>query len=223
EWSVDIEFVPVIGHSVVVPGRRVLHPSRREDPLDLYSWRARQPYFNSSVNAWNRLRDRAVDDLGILRIRDPENPDHAVFAAGIPWFMTLFGRDSVIASWEALLLDVSCSFSTVEVLARHQGIADNPVTAEAPGKIFHEMRLGERADPSLGGSHVYYGTVDATPLFIMLAGELLRFGTERAQLERLMPAVEDAVQWMRRWGDVDGDGLIEYRNDAAAFLWNQGW
>jgi glycogen debranching enzyme len=137
--------------------------------------------------------------------------------------MALFGRDSVVASWEALLLSRNIALSTAEVLARHQGMTDNPVTAEAPGKILHEMRLGERADPGLGGTRVYFGSIDSTPLFIMLVGQLLRFGASNDELERLMPAVEDAVEWLRHFGDIDGDGFIEYETDRKAFLWNQGW
>jgi glycogen debranching enzyme len=109
------------------------------------------------------------------------------------------------------------------VLARHQGIDVDRTTGEEPGKILHEMRFGERADPTLGGAQVYYGSVDATPLFVMLVGQLLRFGTPREALLNLMPAVEDAIAWCRRFGDRDGDGFVEYETRPEAFLWNQGW
>src|SRR5439155_10809731 len=104
-----------------------------------------------------------------------------------------------------------------------QGRAVDLSTGEEPGKILHEIRSGERADPALGGSQAYFGSVDATPLFVMLAGELMRFGAPDDDLRRLMPAVESAIAWIREWGDADGDGFVEYPTDGHAFLRNQGW
>jgi glycogen debranching enzyme len=218
-WMVAVELRPVMGRTVMRPHER----KDEADTLSLEMWRAHRPRFNCSVPSWDLAARQAVDDLGSLRIPDPENPEHAVFAAGMPWFMTLFGRDSIIAAWQALLLDTSAALTTAAVLARHQGISDNTLTSEEPGKILHEMRFGERSDPTLGGAHVYYGTVDATPLFVLLVRELLRFGAREQDVRRLMPAVEEALQWIKRWGDFDDDGFVEYPTDRASFLWNQGW
>src|SRR5205823_8625333 len=102
----------------------------------------------------------------------PGFPRPAVVSAGAPWFMTLFGRDSLLTSWMALLIDPDLALGVLQSLARFQGTSVDPRTDEEPGKILHEMRFGGASSLSLGGGQVYYGTADATPLFVMLLGEL---------------------------------------------------
>ena len=119
---------------------------------------------------------RSRDDLGALRIFDPEHPELPVIAAGAPWFMALFGRDSLITGWMSLLADPTLALGVVETLARFQGTDVNPATEEEPGRILHEMRFGAATSLALGGGQIYYGTIDATPLFVMLLGELRSVG-----------------------------------------------
>ena len=130
-------------------------------------------------------------------------------AAGAPWFMTLFGRDSLITSWMALVLDPKLALATVRTLARLQGTKTDPVTDEQPGRILHEVRLGGSASLALGDGDIYYGTADATPLFVMLVAELYRWGIPLADLRPLLPAVDAALRvdsrtrrrrrrWLRR-------------------------
>ena len=163
-------------------------------------------------------------DLAGLRIFDPEYPDRAVVAAGAPWFMTLFGRDSLITSWMTMLVDPDLALGTLQTLARFQGTKVDPRTEEEPGRILHEMRFGETASLALGGGRIYYGTVDATPLFVMLVGELSRWGNRRERGRRAAPGRRPRrCEWITDYGDKDGDGYVEYQRTTDRGLQNQGW
>jgi glycogen debranching enzyme len=111
----------------------------------------------------------------------------------------------------------------LQTLARFQGRDVDPLTEEEPGRILHEMRFGDSASLALGGGRVYYGTADATPLFVMLVGELSRWGSRREEVDALVPAADRALEWMRDHGDKDGDGYIEYERTSDRGLQNQGW
>ena len=162
-------------------------------------------------------------DLGALQIHDPDHPERRVVAAGAPWFMALFGRDSLLTSWMALPLDQQLAHGTLQTLARFQGTQEDPLTEEQPGRILHEVRLGREAALALGGGRAYYGTADATPLFVALLGELHRWGLPRADVLALLPAADRALEWVRGYGDLDGDGFVEYRRATDRGLVNQGW
>jgi glycogen debranching enzyme len=146
-----------------------------------------------------------------------------VVAAGAPWFMTVFGRDSLITSWMALLVDPDLALGVLQTLARFQGSDVDPRSEEQPGRILHEMRFGEAPSLSLGGGNIYYGTADATPLFVMLLGELRRWGLAREVVDELLPNAERALQWIEEFGDADGDGYVEYQRATDRGLSNQGW
>jgi glycogen debranching enzyme len=171
-----------------------------------------------------RLVDRALRDLASLDQRDPESPGDRYAAAGSPWFLTLFGRDALWTAFMALPFDPDLARGTLHVLARRQGREEDPVSEEQPGKILHEVRYG--ALSSRGDlPDRYYGSVDATPLFVVLAHEAWRWGMPEEDVAALLPHVEAALGWMRDFGDVDGDGFLEYaRHDGAGNgLSNQGW
>src|SRR5438105_12860958 len=116
----------------------------------LEEWRARMPVVTSDDDQFRALLDRSTRDLAGLRLFDPEFPDRTVVAAGAPWFMTLFGRDSLLTSWMAMLIDPDLAVGTLQTLARFQGDAVDPITEEEPGRILHEVRVGESAELSLG-------------------------------------------------------------------------
>ena len=166
---------------------------------------------------------RSSEDLGALRIFDPDHPERAVVAAGAPWFMTLFGRDSLITAWMALTVDPDLALGVLQTLARFQGKDLNPRNEEEPGRILHEMRFGDAPSLSLGGGSVYYGTADATPLFVMLLGELRRWGLVKEAVDQLLPHADRAIEWIRQFGDRDGDGYVEYQRTSDRGLANQGW
>jgi glycogen debranching enzyme len=224
EWQMCLQLTPVIDGVAIVPRYLCGEPVERSTPVErLESWRRKLPKVTTDHDEFRALLERSTEDLAALRIFDPEYPDRAVVAAGAPWFMTLFGRDSLLTSWMTMLVDPDLALGTLETLARFQGRETNPLTEEEPGRILHEMRFGETASLTLGGGRVYYGTADATPLFVMLLGELSRWGVRRNDVDALVPAADRAIEWMTVHGDRDGDGYVEYQRTNDRGLQNQGW
>ncbi len=175
-----------------------------------------------SDRRFTRLVERSVEDLHALRMVDPEAPDDAFCAAGSPWYLTLFGRDSLWTALMSLPFDLTLADGTLRTLARRQGTRHDLGTEEAPGKILHEIRRGSlthRGDLPPN----YYGTIDATPLFVVLAHEAWRCGLGDDRLRPLLPHVEAALGWLCSDGDSDADGFLEYRKLQARGLDNQGW
>jgi glycogen debranching enzyme len=144
-------------------------------------------------------------------------------AAGIPWYVAPFGRDSLITCYESLLLKPTLARDTLIALAALQAREDEPWRDAEPGKILHELRSGELARARLVPHTPYYGTVDATPLFVMLAAAHYRWTNDLDTLSRLRPALDAALDWIDGPGDADGDGFVEYQRRSSAGLLNQGW
>jgi glycogen debranching enzyme len=186
-------------------------------------WRERSPVVRSADARLDALVHNCIHDLAGLRIDDPNHPRRVLLAAGAPWFMTLFGRDSLLTAWMLLPLDPRVARSTLEALAQDQGRVVDPRTEEEPGRILHEVRSGLTEEPGAGEDTVYYGTADATPLFVMLAGELHRWGMSDTELGVLRRHVDRALAWVEDYGDADGDGFVEYRRASDRGLVNQGW
>jgi glycogen debranching enzyme len=193
-------------------------PARR-----MRAWRTASPAVDTADAALAATLRRSMEDLGALRIVDPEHPESVAVAAGAPWFMALFGRDSLISSYMALPLDPGLALGTVRALARAQGTKIEARTEEQPGRILHETRLGRSFPLSHGGGSIYYGTADATPLFVMVLGELSRWGIDPPLVEALLPHADRALEWIDRFGDRDGDGFVEYQRTTEHGLRNQGW
>ncbi|MGX5682890.1 glycogen debranching N-terminal domain-containing protein [Schumannella luteola] len=179
----------------------------------------------ASDRRFERWVGASLDDLAALRLTTTHAPGEQFLAAGAPWFFTLFGRDSIWAARMLLPLGTSIAASTLRVLAALQGTASNPDTAEQPGKIMHELRRGTLEIPGEGIvlPPLYYGTVDATPLWVCLLHDAWRWGMPEAEVEALLPNLEAALAWMRDSGDADGDGLLEYVDESGRGLANQGW
>ncbi|GAB3159913.1 glycogen debranching N-terminal domain-containing protein [Amycolatopsis stemonae] len=180
-----------------------------------------------SVHADDRrltaLLDRALDDLDGLLLAEREHPADAFAGAGAPWFLTLFGRDSLWAARLALPLSVGLAGGTLRTLARAQGTRHDPATGEAPGKILHERRRDpiELHDASLPAE--YYGTVDATALWVCLLHDAWRWGLPEDEVRDLLPTLRFALSWITGAADSDGDGFAEYRDESGRGLANQGW
>ena len=168
---------------------------------------------------------QSLGDLDALRLTTTAAPGEEFLAAGAPWFFTLFGRDAIWAARFLLPLDTALAASTLRVLARLQGTEHVAATAEQPGKIMHELRRATLNIPSEGIAlpPLYYGTVDATPLWICLLHDAWRWGMPEAEVRELLPNLEAALVWMRDFGDADGDGLLEYIDETGHGLANQGW
>ncbi|MRH89652.1 amylo-alpha-1,6-glucosidase [Nocardia sp. SYP-A9097] len=218
-WQTVVLCQPIVGHHPVAVN---LDDDSDDNPSNkIRQWRATATSLTASGAGLNAILQRTESDLGALRMDDPSGGT-AYVAAGAPWFMALFGRDSLLTSWMALVLDSDLALGTLRQLAKLQGRQNNPLTEEEPGRIMHEMRHGPGGDAVLGGS-VYYGTADATPLFVMLLAECRRWGVDSSAIEELLPAADAALAWIDEYGDSDGDGFVEYRRKTDRGLANQGW
>jgi glycogen debranching enzyme len=169
---------------------------------------------------FNRVIRRSVIDLRMLRSRLEGD---AYFAAGVPWFATLFGRDSLITAIETLGLVPDVGAQTLRALGARLGRRVDPIHEEEPGKVLHEFRVGEVAARDLTPLTRYYGTVDATPLFLCLVAEHADWSGSLDLFRELRGAVDAALGWIERYGDHDGDGLLDYRAGTPDGLRNQGW
>jgi len=183
------------------------------------AWRAETTAVSAADPVLADVLRRTESDLGALRLDDD---GRRFVAAGAPWFMTLFGRDSLLTAWMALPLDVGLAVGTLQALAEAQGRVVDPLTEEEPGRIMHELRRGPDSAAALGGNR-YYGTVDATPLFVMLLAEAWRWGAGEDVVRALLPAADAALAWVDGYGDRDGDGFVEYRRATDRGIANQGW
>jgi glycogen debranching enzyme len=224
KWRASIEVAPTMDGVVVRPLFLSSTPPDQAGPVrQLRAWYQVLPRVQTGQQTLAATLLRCRDDLGALRLFDPDRPGAPPsVAAGAPWFMTLFGRDSLIASWMALPLDSSLAVGTLQWLARLQGKAVDRDTEEEPGRIMHEIRFGMLRTP-VDRSGVYYGSVDATPLFVMLLGELQRWGLHSDAVRAFLPAADDALRWIDRYGDLDGDGFVEYQRKTEKGIANQGW
>ncbi len=224
EWSTCVEVAPVFDAVAFDPRYRCGEPVERATPTErLAKWRRQVPLVETSHPGLKEVIVRSAEDLGALRIFDPDYPERVVVAAGAPWFMTVFGRDSLFTAWMALLVDPDLARGVLQTLARFQGKDVDPRHDEEPGRILHEMRFGDAASLSLGGGSIYYGTADATPLFVMLLGEMRRWGVARQMVDELLPNAARAIEWIETFGDADGDGYVEYKRGTDRGLANQGW
>lgn len=221
-WAVRVESsrsVELVWRLTAVdPGAVVSAPASREP-----EWS--RPLVTADDPRLAPMLEQALDDLAGLRMRTGFSPDDTFLAAGAPWFFTLFGRDSLWAARMLLPLGTDLAAGTLRTLAARQGTVDDPRTAEQPGKILHELRRGELVlgDSGLVLPPLYYGTVDATLLWVCLLHDAWRWGMPADQVEALLPACEAALGWMAGPADPDGDGFLEYRDTLGTGLANQGW
>ncbi len=186
-------------------------------------WHAELPDLDTDDDDLTRAVAVAGGDIGSLRIHDPAHPQWAVLAAGAPWYMTVFGRDSLLTAWMTLIADANLSRGVLRTLARLQGSKIDDASDEQPGRILHEIRATDSDELSIEEADVYFGTVDATPLFVMLVGEFARWHPDDPLIDELMDNVDAAMRWLDDFGDLDGDGFVEYQRRSARGLVNQGW
>ena len=224
EWHTCLEF------RLSVDGEAIELRYGRDDPVErsvpvtrLRSWESSTTQLHTADPALNATFRQSRRDLGGLRIFDPHDPERTVIAAGAPWFMTLFGRDSLITSLMCLALDPSIALSTLRALARFQGERIDEISEEQPGKILHEMRRGLTTAANTKAGSIYYGSVDVTPLFVVVLGELFRWGVDPDILGDLLWHADRALTWVEEFGDRDGDGFVEYQRATDRGLANQGW
>jgi glycogen debranching enzyme len=169
---------------------------------------------------FNRIVTRSFLDLQMLSMREK---DQTFFAAGVPWYVALFGRDSLVTSIETLAFEPTVSANTLRVLATHQGTSSDNWRDEQPGKILHELRVDELANLGEIPQTPYYGTVDSTPLFLALLGLHSAWTGTLDVFHELEGNVRSALDWIDQYGDSDGDGFIDYQSQSPSGARNQGW
>lgn len=217
-WSTTVEVLASVADQELEPPFDPNASARR-----MRTWRQAAPRFEVDSVSLRRVLRRTEVDLGALRIVDHDHPEDDVVAAGAPWFMALFGRDSLLTAWMSAPFAPGLALGTLRTLARFQGTKVDALTEEQPGRILHEVRLGADLSLALGGDSVYYGSIDSTPLFVVLVDRVLRWGTDPDHVRELLPAVDAALDWIRDYGDRDGDGFVEYQRSTDRGLLNQGW
>ena len=184
------------------------------------SWMGDHTEVCSDSRVLDQVIDRSLRDLRMLRTR---MRDEQFFAAGVPWFATLFGRDSLISALQTLAYEPGIAEQTLRLLARLQGQRVDTWKDEEPGKILHELRVGELAHTGEIPHTPYYGSVDATPLFLILLAHHAAWTGSLELFHDLRANVELALDWLDHYGDADGDGYVEYESTSAKGLINQGW
>jgi glycogen debranching enzyme len=196
-----------------------------EDPLRIArSWQRSVSQVEPADLRLQFAYERAIEDFAALRLHEQESSnDRWMPAAGLPWFMALFGRDSLIASIQAMVAQPAVAMGTLENLARWQSEVDDPERDAEPGKIPHELRVGEWAHFGLVPHRPYYGTADATPLYLLLLAESFRWTGDADGLQAFRGTAERCLQWVDRYGDQDGDGFQEYAPRTPRGYRNQGW
>ena len=210
-----------IGCNQVTEARAALfYKALRGARHDLRAAARRATSIETSNNVFNEMLCRSISDLYMLVTNTPEGPYPY---AGIPWYSTTFGRDGLITALETLWLDPSIARGVLRRLAAYQAKSDDPVADAAPGKILHEMRGGELAALGEIPFALYYGSVDSTPLFVLLAGLYAERTGDNATMTELWPALEAALDWIDGPGDPDRDGFVEYQRGSQQGLANQGW
>ena len=222
-WDLQLDVVPLLNSAELSPR---LVERRFGDELvhvrdALAAWQLRVPQLRSSWDDLSRSFSQSVADLASLRMRSEADPGRGRLpAAGMPWFMTVFGRDTLITCLQTLLFGPELAQTALEVLAELQAKEDDPSIDAEPGKIVHEVRTGKAAKVWFRS---YYGTVDATPLYLVLLSELYRWTGDRALMNRLKDPALRALEWIDKWGDRDGDGFVEYERRSDHGLENQSW
>ncbi len=197
-----------------------MEASEQEHHRSISDWMEGFPEVRSGNLLVEATMDRSLRDLRALRM---QIDGHQFFGAGVPWFATLFGRDSLLCGLATLAYRPEFAAETLRLLARFQGVKEDSWTEEAPGKILHELRRGELARIGAIPHSPFYGTVDATPLFVVLMGEYLRWTGDLDLVRELRPNLEAALRWMDDFGDSDGDGYLDYGRPGDHPVVNEGW
>ncbi|HEX5582964.1 glycogen debranching N-terminal domain-containing protein [Gaiella sp.] len=218
-WDLRVDVAVSLEGELEPPDRveRRLAMDRARARSSLDAWSHRAPRLSTT---WDELRhsiDQSVSDLAALRLRHGDGKP--LPAAGMPWFMAVFGRDTIVTSLQSMLLGPELAASALEALADLQADADDPTIDAEPGKIIHELRTGRAADSWFAR---YYGTVDATPLYPVLLSEVWRWSGDAELARRFREPALAALAWIDVYGDRDGDGFVEYERRSHG-LENQSW
>jgi len=220
--TLTMTVAPIVDGAERMPGSLLGDAGRSESARRLARWQRGVPRVASDHLGLVAAVERGASDLGALQVLDPDFPERAVVAAGAPWHLALHGRDALLTAWMSLLVDPELALGTLETLARFQGEVVDDRTDEQPGRILNRLRFGS-AGFGTGPRAVDYGAVDTTPLFVMLLGELRRWGLAHEVVDRLMVHADRALAWVTDYGDRDRDGYVEYQRATDRGWRHQAW
>ncbi len=218
--AISLQIAVVPGHQRQRDGAATVDQAATELEATYENWVGQCARVTTDNELFDRFIESSVRDLQALMM---PTTGGQLPAAGIPWYVAPFGRDSLLTSCEALMLNPEMARGTLLVLAGLQAQTDEAWRDAEPGKILHELRIGELARTGQIPHTPYYGTADATPLFLMLAGAYFNWTLDLNTMEQLRPALDAALAWIDESGDQDGDGFVEYARRSPAGLLNHGW
>ena len=220
-WDLGIDVVPAPDGERVVPryAERRFGDELARVRESLAAWELRVPQLRASWDDLGASFARSVSDLASLRMRGADGVGKLP-AAGMPWFMTVFGRDTIITCLQTLLFGPELAVTALHALRDLQSSVDDPVRDAEPGKIVHEVRSGKAAR---AWHSAYYGTVDATPLYLILLSEVWRWTDDAGLVHEFRESAIQALDWIAQRGDLDGDGFVEYLKRSPRGLDNQSW
>jgi glycogen debranching enzyme len=223
-WETDVRVAVHLEEEILDTVREEFDASEREAGMVLRKWQDEVPRLTAGADLLEHVYERSIVDLAALRLHaDVEGNDYSLPAAGLPWFMAIFGRDTLVTSFQSLMVGPELARGALRALAALQGTQVDDFKDEEPGKILHEIRFGELAALGLRPHRPYYGTVDATPLWLILLSEYWRFTGDAETCKELWPNAMRALEWIDRYGDADGDGYVEYATRSEQGLRNQSW
>lgn len=225
EWRISLQYDLLTSDSVLPELRNGPVFQSGEDPTSLArGWQKSVAQVEPADIRLQFAYERAIEDFASLRLHEQESsPDRWMPAAGLPWFMALFGRDSLIASMQAMVAQPAVARGTLENLAQWQSDVTDPERDAEPGKMPHELRVGEWAHFGIVPHRPYYGTADATSLYLLLLAESYRWTGDAQSLESFRGTAERCLEWIDRHGDQDGDGFQEYAPKTPRGYRNQSW
>ena len=227
-WTTELSVVPVFVTSIEGIGRVSMEapqvPTRRAGARGLDKWMERTPELESDWDDLQMIYRRSLIDLAALRFMTYALPNQAIPAAGLPWFMTLFGRDSIFTSLQALPFAPELAAATLRGLGALQGTRVDDFRDEDPGRILHELRFGEMTAFEERPQSPYYGCADATPLYVVLLDEYERWSGDHKLVRELESPARAALKWIDEFADLQGNGYIAYqRRNEQTGLENQCW
>jgi len=216
--TIPLVIEPVVAGERPAPGDfdEVVHALRHS----YEDWERECTHIRTDNEVFDQLLARGLRDLRALYT---EMDGAGIIAAGIPWYVAPFGRDTLITAHQMLMLTPRPARESLQVLAEYQGRRVDDWRDEDPGKILHEIRKGELAGSGFLPHTPYYGSIDATPWFLIVLAQYFRWTNDLGFVKELLPAAEAALMWIDEYGDLDGDGFVEYRSRSPRGLWNQGW
>ena len=226
EWSTNLDVVTAAFESGETRGRPTFARPRGRQNMEanLDRWLAEAPTLECDWDALRETYRRSLVDLAALRFSPPILGQRSLPAAGLPWFMTMFGRDSILTSLQALPFTPSLAATTLRALGDWQGTRVDDFRDEDPGRILHELRYGELTAFEERPHSPYYGSADATPLFVVLLDEYERWTGDRRLVRELEHEARAALNWIDEYADLMGNGYISYqRRNEKTGLENQCW